>query len=139
MKNSYLIAVAALALLLGADISARAQDVDKVTVTVPFAFVAGGATLPAGEYTVNRINPGVNRELAIRAYDKTGVLVVPIVFDDASASAAPPKVSFEQIGGQYFLTKVGTPDGVYIFGMPKAMVALAQVKDQGTVSSSGTK
>jgi hypothetical protein len=47
MKPSYLAAVLMSMCLLGAGVSARAQDVDAVVVSVPFEFVAGGATLPA--------------------------------------------------------------------------------------------
>ena len=50
MKTSYVIAVLTLMCLLGVGISARAQDTDGVRVKVPFEFIAGGATLPAGTY-----------------------------------------------------------------------------------------
>jgi hypothetical protein len=69
MKKSYLTAVLMLTCLLGLGVSARAQDADAVVASVPFEFVAGGATLPAGEYTVSRVNPGVNQELGLRPYE----------------------------------------------------------------------
>jgi hypothetical protein len=136
MKTSYLTAVLTLTFLLGFGISARAQDVDGVVVTIPFEFVAGGAILPAGEYRINRVSPGVNRPLAIRSYDKGGAFLLPMMFDGDSADQ--PALSFEHIGGKYFLSSVKTPGGVYTMAMPKAMVALAQVNTQGTVSLSGT-
>jgi hypothetical protein len=58
MKKSYLTAVLTLTCLLGLGISARAQDTEEVRVNVPFEFVAGGATLPAGTYTAGRVSPG---------------------------------------------------------------------------------
>ena len=70
MKKSYLTAALMLTSLLGVGISARAQDADAVVVSVPFEFVAGAATLPAGEYRVSRVNPGANRELAINGNNK---------------------------------------------------------------------
>jgi len=54
MKKSYLIVVLSLTWLLGLGISAHAQDTEGVRVNVPFEFVAGGTTLPAGTYTVGR-------------------------------------------------------------------------------------
>ena len=48
------------------------------------------------------------------------------------------KLDFEHVGDKYFLTEADTPAGVYTFALPKAMVALAQANDQGTVSSGGT-
>ena len=52
--------------------------------------------------------------------------------------AGQPKLSFEHVGDKYFLSEAETPGGVYTFALPRAMVALAQTKDQGTVSSGGT-
>jgi len=43
-----------------------------------------------------------------------------------------------EMGGKYFLSEADTPGGVYTFALPRTMVALAQMKDQGTVSSGGT-
>ena len=83
MKKSYLTAVLMFMCLLGVGVSARAQDADAVVVSVPFEFVAGGATLPAGEYRVSRVNPGLNRELAISGYNKGGAFVLPLAFDNA--------------------------------------------------------
>ena len=70
MKKVYLTAVLILTGLWGMSINAHAQEVDAVVVSVPFEFVAGGATLPAGQYRVSRVSTGVNRELAIRAMTK---------------------------------------------------------------------
>src|SRR5579863_1374335 len=92
MKKSYLTAVLMLTCVLGGGLSARAQDADAVVVSVPFEFVAGGATLPAGEYRINRANPGVTRELAIRGYDKGGVFLSPVAFDESANDM--PTLSF---------------------------------------------
>src|SRR5437868_14352453 len=69
MKKSYLTAVFMLTCSLGVGVSARAQDVDAVVVSVPFQFVAGGATLTAGEYRIIRSDPDVTRELLIVCYN----------------------------------------------------------------------
>jgi hypothetical protein len=135
MKRSHLIAVLTLTCLLGVGISARAQDTEGVRVKVPFEFVAGGKTLPAGTYTVGRLSLEAYSGIAISSYGH-GALVLPIVVD--GTPAGQPKLSFEHIGGKYFLSEANTPGGVYTFALPQAMVALAQAKDQGTVSSSGT-
>jgi hypothetical protein len=136
MKKSYLTAMLTLTCLLGLGISAHAQDTEGVRVNVPFKFAAGGATLPAGTYTVARISPVTSQILSIRSLHN-GAMFLPIVFDGAATGQA--KLDFEHVGDKYFLTGVETPAGVYTIGPPRAMVALAQTKDQGTVSSSGTK
>jgi hypothetical protein len=137
MKKSYLTAVLTLTGFLGIGMGARAQDVDAVVVTVPFEFVAGGATLPAGEYRVSRVNPSVNRELAISGYDKGSAFLLPLAFDDGPTER--PTMSFEHRGDRYYLSGIKTLSGVYTIAVPRTKVAVAQVKDQVTVPSSGTK
>ena len=137
MNKSYLAAVLIVTCILGLGISARAQDADGVTVTVPFEFVAGSVTLPAGKYRVERVNPGTSRDLVIHSYDNGGTILLPIVFDGAPTDQ--PTLRFEHVAGRYLLRSVKTLDGVYTVPLPRAMVALAkQMKDQGTLSSSGT-
>jgi|SRR5271169_1949555 len=124
MKKSYLAAVLMLTCLLGVGVSARAQDVDAVVIKVPFEFVAGGATLPAGEYRIDRVNPGVNRELAIRSYGKGGAFLLPLTFDGVATDM--PTLSFEHVGGKYFLSRIKTAEGVYTMAAPREMIMLGQ-------------
>jgi hypothetical protein len=135
MKTSYFTALLTLTCLLGLGISARAQDTEGVRVNVPFEFVAGGTTLPAGTYTVGRLSLDAHSGIAISSYGNEA-FVFPISVD--GTRAGQPKLSFEHVGDKYFLSEAETPGGVYTFALPRAMVALAQAKDQGTVSSSGT-
>jgi len=135
MKASYFTAVLSLTCLLGLGISARAQDTEGVRVNVPFEFVAGGTTLPAGAYTVGRVSLDEHSVIAISSY-RHGAFVLPIAVDGTPAEQ--PKLSFEYVGDKHFLREVDTSGGIYTFALPQAMIALAQAKDQGTVSSSGT-
>lgn len=137
MTKAYFAAVLMLMCLLGLGVSARAQDADAVVISVPFEFVAGGATLPAGQYRVSRVNPGVNRELAIRGYDKGGAFLLPLAFDDGSADQ--PTLSFEHVGGKYFLSKIKTLDGVYTLATTKEMVMLGQTSAPSALPSGGTR
>jgi hypothetical protein len=135
MKKSYLTAVLTLTCLLAVGISAHAQDTEGVHVNVPFEFVVGGATLPAGTYTVGRLSLEAFSGIAISGYGH-GAFALPIAVD--GTRSGQPKLSFEHVGDKYFLSEADTPAGVYTFALPKAMVALAQANDQGAVSSSGT-
>jgi hypothetical protein len=138
MKKSYLTAVLMLTCLLGVGVSARAQDVDAVVVKVPFEFVAGRSTLPAGEYRIDRVNPGVNRELAIRSYGKGGAFLLPVTFDGVATDM--PTLSFEHVGGKYFLSRIKTPEGVYTMAAPREMIMLGQSNPSspGASSTSGS-
>ena len=139
MKKSYFTALLMLTCLLGVGVIARAQSADAVVVSVPFEFVAGGATLPAGEYRVGRVNPGVNRELAISGYSKGTAFLLPLAFDDRATAANEPTLSFEHVGGKYFLSRIKTLSGVYTMPASREMVMLgkANTPSSGTSSASG--
>ncbi len=135
MNKSYLTVVLTLTCLLGLGISARAEDVGKISVSVPFEFVAGGQTLPPGKYSVSRVSDHTFPSLMIRSYDNTGFLL-PVFFDGVSSEQA--ELNFEHVGAKYFLSKIKTPAGVYTISTPRPMIQVAQMKDQGATSSSGT-
>jgi len=136
MNKSYLTAVCMLTCLLGVGVSARAQDADAVIVSVPFEFVAGGATLPAGEYRVSRLNPGVNQELFISSYNKGGTFILPVSFDNNPANQ--PTLSFEHVGGKYFLSKIETLGGVYAMPASREMVMLGKANSPNASPSSAS-
>jgi len=136
MKILHVTALLVFTCLVGLSVGARAQDVDGGVVTVPFDFVAGGATLPAGYYRINRVPPGVNRELVIHSYGNGGAFVLPVAFDGVLTDQ--PTLSFEHIGSGYFLSKIKRPEGVYSMKTPPGRIALVQAKSQSTSSSSGT-
>jgi hypothetical protein len=137
MKKSYLTAVLMFTCLLGVGVSAHAQDADAVVASVPFEFVAGGATLPAGEYRVSRVNPGVNRELAIQGYNKGNAFVLPLAFDGGPSDG--PTLSFEHVGGKYFLSRIKTLSGVYTMPASRELIMLGKANSQSpsTAPTSG--
>jgi|HubBroStandDraft_1064217.scaffolds.fasta_scaffold59339_3 hypothetical protein len=136
MKRSYFAAVLMLACVSGIGIQAHAQDVDKVVVTVPFKFVAGGATLPAGKYEVSRASR-FNRELVISSYDKWSAILLPLTFEDSSDSDGQPILRFEHINGRYVLSAIRTPAGVYDMATPRQLTVLARTNDQSVMPSTG--
>jgi hypothetical protein len=106
-------------------------------VSVPFEFVAGDATLPAGDYRVSRVNPGVNRELAISGYNKGNAFLLPLAFDNGPSNE--PTLSFEHVGSKYFLSRIKTLSGVYTLPASREMVMLGKTNSPspGTSSASG--
>ena len=87
---------------------AYAQSADNIVLKVPFSFVVGKKTLPAGEYTVKRAlstrltlirNAGGHRE-----YTTILTMLVP---PETMTLAA--KLIFHRYGDQYFLHQVWTP------------------------------
>ena len=137
MKTSTFTVVLTLTCLLGLGIGAHAQDAGRIVVKVPFEFVAGGKTLPAGTYTIGRLSPAIHPALLIDNKD-TGAFAVVLPSVPDGDSAGQTELSFERVGDKVFLSKVGTPAGVYTILTPRATTRLAQMKAYGATSSSGT-
>ncbi len=135
MKKVYVIALIAFVCLGGIGISAHAQDTEGVVVQVPFEFIAGGSTMPAGKYTIGRLSPDSSSSLVIRGYGN-GALVLPIVV--AGPYTEQPTLSFVEIGGKHVLRQVKMAAGVYTLALPRSMVAMAAVKNQATSPAGGT-
>ena len=92
--------------------TAKAQTSDQLNVNVPYEFVVGGKTLPAGTYHVSRVSDLSQGGLVLSSFENhTGALVVPSEWENPQ----PGKTAlvFEEIDGQYFLTKIETADHVF--------------------------
>jgi hypothetical protein len=136
MKKQYLTVLFTLICVLGLGLGARAQEEDTVVAKVSFDFVIGGKVLPAGTYRVSRVNTSGSRELEISSYDaRTGVLLIPTVFDDFQTGHA--QLKFEHVGSKYFLSTIETPIGTYDTTIPPSAIELARMEQQGTSSSGG--
>jgi hypothetical protein len=135
MNKLYVTVLLTLTCLCGLIGKARAQDPEGVVVKVPFEFVAGERTMPAGTYRVGRISSDPHSGLVIGSYDKS-VLVPTTLVEEASPQQAG--LSFEHVEDKYFLSKVETPGGIYTIPVPRAISALVQVRDHSSVSASGS-
>jgi hypothetical protein len=101
MKRN-LVITAALALL--ATTAASAQTVN-VKATVPFSFIVGRSTLPAGEYTLKATSNGQIVEL--RNFDaKINQLVLSNSCE--SRTGTQSKLVFHRYGDRYFLRQIWT-------------------------------
>jgi hypothetical protein len=135
MKKYYVSTLLTLICCIGLGVGARAEEKPELIVTVPYEFVAGGNTLPAGKYTVSSVNEG--RELIISSYEtRSGVFVAPIEFDGQLVGNS--KVVFDQVGDLHFLSKIETLGGVYTLALPHSVNIVAGAKQQQGMSASGT-
>ena len=134
-KYAKTIVAIAFLLVLGGAVKAEAQD--TIVVKVPFQFVVGGKTLPAGTYTVRNLSlngPGAlqlsNKDLSASMY------VLPYL--NESVIGGKPELSFEQVGGQHFLSAIQTAATVYRIPVRDSSVkeALAKSRDNN-LSSAG--
>lgn len=121
--------------LLGVSAGARAQE-GTVIAKVPYEFVAGRKTFPAGTYTITRISPERMATLQIRNNEtpKNAVFLLPVSSDVA---VDHPQLTFKRIGDTYYLGRIATLAGVYNLTTPKAEASLGEVKRSEAASFAG--
>ena len=122
--------------VLGLGIAARAEDEGTVVATVPYDFVAGGAELPAGTYTISRVNTFGAPELLVRSSETgAGGYIIPTAFSQVAAQNT--QISLQSVGGKYFLNKIQTSKGVYTIAIPRPAAKLASTEQHEGTSASG--
>jgi hypothetical protein len=85
-----------------------------ITVKVPFDFVVGKKTLPAGEYTIRENSAsGPGATLLIQnSKNKIAVIASTQPFELQNGKVKP-KLEFTQHQGQYFLSRVQMPEAEF--------------------------
>ena len=89
-----------------AAVSARAQAGFVLAANIPFDFVVGKQTLPAGEYRIEQLSG--RSVLLIRSTDghtSTVVMTMPALANDWQSES---KLVFNRYGDQYFLSQIWT-------------------------------
>jgi hypothetical protein len=136
MKKLYSRIAVALVGIAALGITTKAQAVDQLVVTVPFEFVVGGTTLPAGTYRVHRLsedNPSGG--LILTSYEnRVTIAVLPI--DLESAHDNKPEVTFKTAAGQHLLSRIQTADN--IFNIPISRSTSTAVLANNAKSSFGS-
>ena len=123
--------------LFGSAAGAKAETRREVIVKMPYEFVAGGRTLPAGTYTVSRLSDDRLAGLSISNFEqRSGVLVLPNQFE--SRPVDDTKILFERVGDMYYLNSIETLDGVYTLPLPGSAVLMAKSAHTDSMSASGT-
>ena len=123
--------------LFGLATGAKAETHPEVIVKIPYEFVAGGRTLPAGTYTVSRLSDGRLAGLSIASYEqRSSVVVFANQFENRPAEDT--KIRLERVGGMYFLRSIQTLDGVYTLPLPRSALLMAKSAHTDGTSASGT-
>lgn len=80
---------------------------DPVTARIPFDFVVGGRTLPAGNYVIHE---DLTRWTVTFQQEKgNGVAVALAMQNEALNRSEAPELVFHQYGDRYFISKVDFP------------------------------
>ena len=136
--KKYTRTLVAITFLLGLGVAANAETRTEINVTLPFEFVAGKTTLPAGQYIVKHISNQPLNVLMITSYDGgASVFVNPITMEDASNYK--PNVTFRTVGDRHLLSGIQTANYVYNFrvSLPRILAASAKPHDTVSVLASG--
>ena len=127
----------AITFLLGLGVADKSQTRSVLNITLPFEFVAGKTTLPAGKYIVKRISYQPFDTLMVTSCDTgASVYVNPVAMEDASAYK--PNMSFRKVGDQLLLSGIQTEDYVYGFSVSRSVILAATAKQSGAVAISGS-
>jgi hypothetical protein len=136
MKTIYVRFLSAFFGLAALAAATRAQAVDQIVVNIPYEFVVAGKTLPAGTYTVKRLNDRDINELSITSFEnRAGALLIST--EVSEAREYKPTLRFEHIGDQYFLSKIETAEHVFTIPVSASPAPVIAMKKQGSPSVSG--
>ena len=126
MRKQYLRILIALISVAGFGVAAHGQTVDRITVKITHEFVVSGKVLPAGDYTVSRVNEsnGANLLLISSFENRANAIVIPAQF--GSDSSDKVFVKFDVVGEQYFLTAIQTGD--HLFTIPVSRKAIMEAQ-----------
>ena len=109
--NTLLLLSLFIALTMG---NAFAYNNSPITVKVPFDFVVGKKTLPAGEYTIRENSasgPGAN--LLIKNSKNNIAVITSTAPFQPKAGQSKAKLEFTQYQGQYFLSRLVMPEAEF--------------------------
>lgn len=90
---------------LATSVQAQSSSSQRIVASIPFAFNAGKASLPAGKYTITVLNPTSDRRiLQIRSANGRSVAMIMTsdVIGDVSENS---KLVFERDGDRYYFAQ----------------------------------
>ena len=109
----------ALFLALASFGSAFADSREAVVTKVPFDFVVGNRTFPAGTYTIKRVADDPQGGLLIQSSDgKINAFFLPTT-SGAAGSDDDAKLRFRHEGNEYFLTGISSGVEMYTVAPPR--------------------
>jgi hypothetical protein len=138
MRKHYLRILIALIGVAALGMAAKGQAVDQIVVKIPYEFVVAGKTLPAGTYRVNRLSETHQGPLILTSVENGASAMFLLTTQVESSSADNINVSFEQVGGQHFLSKIETADHVFTIPVSRSEILEATARSHSGTSASGS-
>jgi hypothetical protein len=124
MKNITLRSTVILAsLFVMLSTSALAQRSPLLSADVPFDFYLKGKKIPAGEYTVERVNGDSTQAIMVlrRKSDGSSVAMITGLLSDvrSGSDTGVAALTFDRIASNYYLSGIDNPAGNYSASFPR--------------------
>jgi hypothetical protein len=136
MNKQYLRILAATIGFCGLSLAAKGQTVDRIEVNIPYQFVVNGKTLPAGTYSVSRASDKIEGALILSNFENHIGAVVLAKRVESSDNRS--EVSFDEVGGQHFLSKIKTFDYEYTIPPSRAEILEASAAPRSGAPVAGS-
>jgi hypothetical protein len=95
-----------------------AGSAGSINAEIPFDFIVGKVTLPAGQYTVSPLD--YNRGLVVRSEDRKSTAMVLTMGVQAKSAKNQTRLVFSRYGNTYFLSQVWRGYDNEGFALPKS-------------------
>ena len=98
-------------LLMLTAVTVSAQSERIRVINIPFSFIVGQKTLPAGEYTVEPNRKDSDNIWLVQSKEGHASALFTTMAVRASETQKEARLVFHRYGGQYFLSQIWTPGG----------------------------
>lgn len=109
MKRQFLHAFMLVGFICAATFAAQAQTAHRIVIKVPFDFIVGKKSLPAGTYTIKQLTRDNDKVLLVQSADARTTQVVATNPVEKHAASELAQLDFHRYGDTYFLFRVWTP------------------------------
>ena len=108
-KLIYLFPVLSAILVVGVS-KAQAQVIGELKARIPFEFHAGGATLPAGDYTIEVLPNSEFNLMEIRSDDSHSSALLQTIGVQSKGLPQNAELLFDHADGEYYLARIFDED-----------------------------
>ena len=130
MKRQLLSAIMLVGFIVAATAAVEAQGVRRMVVNVPFDFVVGKRTLPAGTYTFKQLTRDNDKPLLMQSADKrTTQVVLTSPVEKAATSDTAAQLDFRRYGDKYFLARVWSGGQTTGRELPKSQLERVTIRE----------
>jgi hypothetical protein len=114
---------------MAASFAAQAQTARRIRINVPFDFVVGKQTLPAGTYTIRQMLRDNDSLLLLQSTDGRTTESVLTNRVEAGRESAAARLDFHRYGDTNFLFRVWTPGTESGRELPKSKSERVRVRE----------